>query len=404
MSNCSICNQPIAPFISFGDMPIANGFLTEAEFAAEKTYPLSVGLCESCGMVQLTEVVEREKMFHGQYPFFSSTSRFMQQHFGLMAEDAIGRVTSPDPFVVEVGSNDGIMLQNFAAKGIRHLGVEPSSNVAEVARQKGVNTISEFFDEDLARKIVAEYGHADLFLGANVMCHIQVLPSVLAGIKILLKPTGLLIFEDPYLGDIVQKTSYDQIYDEHVFYFCALSVQNACARAGLELVDAVPQDVHGGSMRYVIGHAGAHPVSEALEKRLAFERELQLDKPEAYIRFRKNVEQSRENLMTVLNDLRSRGISVAGYAATSKSTTVINYCGITKDHLAYICDTTPMKQGKFSPGAHIPIRPHEDFKNSPPPYALLFGWNHAREILANEQVYRDGGGKFILYVPEVHTL
>jgi len=404
MPNCLVCNHSVSPCLSFGDMPIANGFLTEAEFADEKKYPLSVGLCEACGLVQLTEVVEREKMFHGQYPFFSSTSRLMQEHFRLMAEDALSRVNGPDPFVVEVGSNDGIMLQNFAARKIRHLGVEPSANVADAARSKGINTISEFFDEDLARKIVAEYGHADLFLGANVLCHIQTLPAVLSGVNILLKPEGLLVFEDPYLGDIIQKTSYDQIYDEHVFYFSALSVKNACARAGLELVDALPQDVHGGSMRYIIGHTGAHPVSASVEQRLAGENRLHLDKPEAYIDFRRNLEDSRDKLMEVLENFRRQGMPVAGYAATAKSTTVINYCGITRDHLVYICDTTPMKQGKFSPGAHIPIRPYEEFKAAPPPYTLLFGWNHAREILSKEQAYRDNGGKFILYVPNVHVI
>ena len=404
MSKCLICNHPVSRFISFGDMPIANGFLMEAEFANEKKYPLSVGLCEVCCMVQLTEVVGREKMFHGDYPFFSSTSKFMQEHFRQMAEDALQIVSDADPFVVEIGSNDGIMLQNFALKGVRHLGVEPSANVAEMARGKGINTVCEFFDERLARRIVADHGHADLFLGANVMCHVQALPSVLAGVKILLKPKGLLIFEDPYLGDIIQKTSYDQIYDEHVFYFSALSIKKACARFGLELIDALPQVVHGGSMRYIVGHAGAYPVSGSLEQQLAREYGLHLDKSEAYVHFRSNVEHSRDNLMMVLEKFRRQGELVAGYAATSKSTTVINYCCITKDHIAYICDTTPIKQGKFSPGAHIPIRPYEEFKAAPPPYALLFAWNHSQEIFSKEQVYRNNGGKFILYVPNVHII
>jgi methylation protein EvaC len=351
------------------------------------------------------EIVDQEKMFHENYAFFSSTSMRMGEHFRDFAGSVRGtHLNAKDPFVVEIGSNDGIMLQHFAMAGIRHLGIEPSSNVAQVARAKGIRTVSEFFDESLAQKIVAEHGQTDAFIGANVMCHIPYLHSVAAGIKILLKPSGVLVFEDPYLGDIIEKTSYDQIYDEHAFYFSVNSVSNLFGRHGLEVVDVQHQNVHGGSMRYTIAHAGAKRPSDSVAAQLRKEESIGLTRAETYNKFRRNVEKSRDELMKLLRDIRALGKRVVGYAATSKSTTVTNYCGITPDLVEFISDTTPIKQGKFSPGMHIPVRPYGEFKSRYPEYALLFGWNHGEEIMVKEQQFKAGGGKWIVYVPHVEIL
>ncbi|MDI9571156.1 MAG: class I SAM-dependent methyltransferase [Pseudomonadota bacterium] len=403
MKPCLICSQDVEPFISFGRMPIANGFLEAGDFADEYFFELRAGFCERCRMVQLTELVDRERMFHDNYPFFSSTSTRMAIHFESFAHEVISRrIGGDDPFVVEIGSNDGIMLRHFASAGIRHLGIEPSANVAAAAQAKGIRTVCRFFDAELAREIVAEHGQADAFLGANVMCHIPYLHSVLEGIEILLKPSGHVLFEDPYLADIIAKTAYDQIYDEHAFYFSLASVQYLFSRHGMEVVDIQPQNVHGGSMRYVIARRGVHPVSAAVRFLADKEKAQGLDRRVTFNDFRVRVERSRDELLSLLRKIKKEGKSVAGYAATSKSTTVLNYCGITPELLPYICDTTPLKQGRFSPGMHIPIRPYEEFKNRFPDYALLFGWNHAEEIMAKEEAFVAGGGKWILYVPEVH--
>ena len=405
MNPCLICARPIEPFLSFGRMPIANGFLSADQFADEYFFELQVAFCEHCRMVQLAELVERERMFHDNYAFFSSTSTRMAQHFQKFAWWVRQTyLKDGDPFVVEMGSNDGIMLKNFAAAGVRHLGIEPSANVAEVARRKGVRTVSQFFDEELADAILAEDGPVDAFLGANVMCHIPYIHSVFAGIKRLLKPKGILAFEDPYLGDIVEKTSYDQIYDEHAFYFSAESVSFLAALHELELIDVLPQNVHGGSMRYVLGHRGAHAVSSSVDQLREKENALGLARPETYARLRRNIEASRDELRGMLEELRSAGHRVAGYAATSKSTTVTNYCGLTPQLVEFISDTTPLKQGKFSPGAHIPVRPYEEFQANYPDFGLLFGWNHAEEIMAKERAFRDAGGRWIVYVPKVQVL
>jgi methylation protein EvaC len=236
------------------------------------------------------------------------------------------------------------------------------------------------------------------------MCHIPNLQSVVAGIKILLKPNGLLIFEDPYLGDIVEKKSYDQIYDEHVFYFSVKSISHLVEQHGLEVVDVIPQSVHGGSMRYMVAHKGTRTVSETVARQLATEEVLGLHLPETYYSLRQAIEQSRNDLVRLLHDLRRKNKRVVGYGATSKSTTVINYCGITSELVEFISDTTPIKQGKFSPGAHIPVRPYEEFVTNYPDYALLFAWNHAAEIMAKEKNFCRAGGKWLVYVPRVEVL
>ncbi len=386
-------------------MPIANGFLSPEQFKDEYFFNLRVAHCPKCSMVQLTELVDRSRMFHENYAFFSSTSAWMQRHFAGFASFVRDRyLASDDPFICEIGSNDGIMLRHFAERGIRHLGIEPSSNVAEVARERGVRTITEFFDEDLARRIRDENGQADAFLGANVMCHIPYMHSVIEGIRLLLKPAGVLIFEDPFLGDIVEKTSYDQIYDEHAFYFSVSSLRNLFAMHGMEIIEAIPQHVHGGSMRYVVAHQGAYPAGDSVHEVARREAQLGLETPECYDRLRANVERSRDDLRTLLQSCRDEGRRVAGYAATSKSTTVTNYCGITPQLVEFISDTTPIKQGKFSPGVHIPVRSHDEFARNYPDYALLFGWNHRDEIMSKETAFREAGGRWIVYVPRVEVV
>lgn len=402
-SRCRICGTPIDAFMSFGRMPIANGFLTESEVANEYFFDLAPAFCEQCGMFQIVEQPEPDRMFHAQYAFYSSTSRDMQAHFQRFANVVIEDVLNGrfDPFVVELGSNDGIMLRHFHQRGIRHLGIEPSVNVADVARERGIHTISAFFDRKLADGIIAEHGRADAVLAANVMCHIPDLPGVAAGVRSLLKPDGVFIFEDPYLGDMIAKTSYDQIYDEHVFVFSATSVQRAFAVHDLELVDVVPQITHGGSMRYMLAPKGGRAVSTRVGEQFEKEKAQGLDRAESYRLFKKNCEHSRTLLMRLLDDLRRQGRRIVGYGATSKSTTVINYCGITPGQIEFISDTTPIKQGKLSPGAHIPVKPYEEFTRQYPDCALLFAWNHAAEIREKERAFIAAGGQWIVYVPEV---
>jgi methylation protein EvaC len=406
MNKCYISGEPIKSIMTFGPMPIANGFLTVDQFKDEYFFEMEVAFSNKSKMFQLVNQPEPDQMFNDNYAFFSGTSKLMANHFEEFANHVLDDYIQDkkDPFVVEIGSNDGIMLKHFAQKGIRHIGIEPSANVAQVAMDQGINTIVEFFDKSLAEKIVAEHGQADAYIAANVMCHIPYINSIVEGIKVLLKPDGVVMFEDPYLGNVIEKTTYDQIYDEHTFLFSVHSIQYLFNKFDMEIIDVEPQESHGGSMRYVIAHKGAKSVHENVQKQIEYEVKIGLTNIESFKQFKDNCEKYRKDLLALLYDIKSQEKSIVGYAATSKSTTIINYCGISTDHLDCIYDTTPIKQGKFSPGAHIPIKPHSEFKDNYPDYALLFGYNHEKEIMAKEQDFMNQGGKWIIYVPEVKII
>ena len=402
VDKCRCCGMPIEESMTFGQMPIANAFIPPSESYNEYFFEMSAAFCSNCYTYQLLEQPDAEMMFHENYAFFSSTSNYMKEHFKRFA-DSVSELQDlgENSFVVEVGSNDGIMLQNFVAGGVPCLGVEPSENVAKIAMDKGIEVVSEFFDRPLAEKISKTHQKADAILSANVMCHIPYMHSIYDGVKTLLKDDGVFIFEDPYLGEIIEKTSFDQIYDEHVFLFSALSVSYLANLHGLELIDVEPQITHGGSMRYTIAHKGVKTASKNVATLIEQEIELGLDNKQSYLGFTGSVNKIRDDLIELLTKLKKEGKKVVAYGATSKSTTVTNYFGITPDLVECIYDTTPIKQNKLSPGAHIPVLPYEQFRESNPDYVLLFAWNHATEIMKKERDYMGSDRHWITYIPEV---
>ena len=405
VQTCRVCDELLVEVIDFGKQPLGNGFLSSENFDTEYFFHMRAGFCEISKMFQLIEQPSPELMFHDKYAFYSSTSKHMQDHFKTFADSLMDSgYLDNNPLIVELGCNDGILLKNFVSKGFRTLGIEPSENVAKVANSHGIETIVEFFDEKLADDIVRKYGTVDAFLSANVMCHIPDINSVASGIKKLLKPTGVLMFEDPYLGSVFEKCSYDQLYDEHVFLFSALSVEYLFNQHGLELIDVIPQETQGGSMRYVLAHKGAYIPKDSVRKQIEFEVSLGLDKTKTYYELADRIVKSKEDLVNLLKSLKNSGHRIVGYAATSKSTTILNYCGIGPDLIEYICDTTPIKQGKYSPGVHIPVVPHSVFEHDNAKYAFLFAWNHSKEIRQKEGAYVNSGGVFITHIPKVGIL
>jgi methylation protein EvaC len=403
--NCWVCENEIEPFMTFGKQPIANNFLEKKDFNKEYFFEMETAFCEKCYSFQLKNQPTPEQMFNENYAFFSGTSKLMAEHFKEFSSMVFDYIDNDnDPFVVEIGSNDGIMLSNFANKGIKHLGIDPSENVVNVSKEKGINAVVDFFDYDVARRTVNEYGKASAFIAANVMCHIPYINSIVDGINELMKDDGVVIFEDPYLGEVIKKTTYDQIYDEHTFLFSAHSVQEIFKKRDFELIDLHPQETHGGSMRYVLARKGAYKINKSVFKILEQEKLQGLTSHSTFLKFKESCEDYKTNLLTLLENLKASGKSISGYAATSKSTTIINYCGITTEHIDCIYDTTPIKQNKFSPGAHIPVKPHSEFKNNYPDYALLFGYNHAKEIFAKEHDFESKGGKWIMYVPDIKII
>jgi SAM-dependent methyltransferase len=403
---CRLNGSPLDLVLDLGQQPLGNGFLSPTNFSNEYFYSLQCGFSEDSRLFQLLEQPAPEIMFHQDYAFFSGTSQRMKQHFAEFANNVIekGFVNDASSFIVELGSNDGIFLTHFAQKGIPHLGVEPSGAVAKVAESQGISVIQEFFDTSLAEKILAESGPADVISAANVMCHIPDINELAKGIALLLKKDGVLIFEDPYLGDVIRLTSYDQIYDEHVFLFSALSVKSIFETVGMELIDLARQSTHGGSMRYTLGFKDRHQVSPSVPEILNQELNQGLHKTQTFVQFALRVKSSGEALLDKMQDLRNQGKTIAAYGATSKSTTIYNYAGIGPDLIDYICDNTPMKQGKFSPGAHIPIFSESRFQDTPPDYAFLAAWNHQRELRDNNKSFEVAGGRWITHVPEVHIL
>ena len=402
MSTCLVCQHSLEPFLSFGRMPLANAFLNPPWSGQEFMFDLAVGRCEHCEMVQLCERVPDAHMFHDGYAYHSSTSAGMRRHFAAFAEEARRRLpSSGSPFVVEIGCNDGILLEAFRTAGIRHLGIDPAGNVLAEAAGKGLTVRQAFFTEQTASDITSEFGPADLVVAANVMCHVADIHSVFAGVRRLLTPSGLFVFEDPYVGAILDKNAVDQIYDEHVFYFSLSSVGRVAGMHGLEVVDVSPQDVHGGELRYYVGHQGVHVPAPRVRAWRDDEQRAGVCSEAAYRSFATRAAIIRDGLTETIHGLVARGNTVAGYGATSKSATIINYCGLGPGDIEYIADVTSSKQGQLTPGAHIPVRTPEYFHSHPPDYAVLFAWNHEKEILGKEAAFEHAGGRWITYVPDV---
>jgi len=401
MGKCKVCLHELNTVISFGKMPISNRFVTNPG-APEYVYDLSLGWCPKCLMVQLESCVDPAMMFNESYAYFSSISAAMEDHFREMAEEVAEFVSARiDPFVVELGCNDGIMLKHIADFGITHLGIEPSANVATLAREKGVQVLGKFFNAETALEIRKNHGLADVICGANVMCHIEDINSVFEGVKVLLKPDGVFFFQDPYLPDIINKNSFDQIYDEHVYYFSGLAVSQLANRHGFQLERMVPKEVHGGSMRFYLKKGLNHSPPEDVVLQLAQEKAIHLNAFKGYASFKENVDKVCSNLKQTLVEIKEEGNRIAAYGATSKSTTLLIHSKIGPDLIDYVSDTTPTKIGKYTPGTHIPVKSHSHFLRDNPSYTLLLAWNHKREILKKEKGYRERGGKFITFFPEI---
>ncbi|MFW9994123.1 MAG: class I SAM-dependent methyltransferase [Candidatus Odinarchaeota archaeon] len=408
---CKVCKTDgLVKFIDFGKMPIANAFVKEADLDKEEyMYDMAVGFCEKCKMVQLVEMPPYEKYIipdeegKTQYAFFSSTSKFMEHHFAEFAEEIAERFLEDDSKVLEIGSNDGIMLKAF--KNHQVLGIEPSQNVAEIAINQGIETITEFFTELLAGRIGKEKGKFRAILTANVFLNIIEINEFMRGVVKLLDNKGVFVTEDPYIIDILEKNSYDQIYDEHVWYFSLTSLSDLFDKFGMEIFDAKRQWVHGGSMRVYSCKKGTYEKTRRFQEYLDAEKEKRIDSIVSYQKFAEKIEENRKELTFLLKKLKSEENKIVGYAAASKGTIVMNYCDISKEILEYITDSTPFKQGKYSPGKHIPIVSPEVFHNDKEVnYALLFAWNHAKEIIAKEKAFLERNGKFIVHLPRARII
>tara|TARA_Y100001970_G_C14232151_1_gene859323 strand:+ start:1846 stop:3063 length:1218 start_codon:yes stop_codon:yes gene_type:complete len=403
MKFCRVCDSPIEPFMSFGKMPVANAFISEKEFNNEYFFDLNPASCSSCHTFQIVDVPEQEKMFHDHYAYFASTSSIMTKHFKTLSEEVLkDHIKTDDPLIVEIGSNDGISLQHYSKLGIRHLGIDPSQNVVDASRKKGISTVCDFFNRQSAEKIIDQNGKADIIIATNTMHHISNIREVVSGAKILLKKGGLMITEDPYLADMISLNSYEQIYAEHNFIWSVSSMKYLFNLYDMEIINVIPNKYHGGCLRYYLAHKGSYRVKQSVGLYLDKERNIGLLEQNIYKKFHHLCKASRQNILKLIDKTKNNGKNIVGYGATAKSSTLINYCGLTKEHIDYICDSTPAKQGLFSPGAHIPVVSPIEFSNKYPDYSILFAWNHKKEIFQKEKNYLDQGGKWIEYVPKIN--
>jgi SAM-dependent methyltransferase len=387
------------PFLDLGAQPFANDFRRPEDSRPEPRHPLAVAYCRSCHLVQLTATAPPEALF-GEYLYFSSYSDVFLAHARAMADTLVARLRlGPERRVLEVASNDGYLLQFFQARGVPVLGVEPATNIAEVARARGIPTLTRFFGPDAVEAVVRELGLATLVVGNNVLAHVPEINAFLAAAGACLAGDGAAVFEFPYLGELLGRTAFDTIYHEHVFYYSLTALDGLAARAGLEVFDVERQTVHGGSLRVFLQHAGTRPVEPAVARLRAEEQAAGLTTAACYAGFSGQVARLQTDLVECLRRLRAEGRRLAAYGAPAKGTVLLNACGIGTDLLEFTVDRSPHKQGRLVPGVRLPIRPPEDLVRAMPDVTLLLPWNLADEIVAQQAEYLDKGGAFLVPVP-----
>lgn len=403
-STCRLCDgKDLANVLSLTPTPLANAFVTDRDRGREQQrYPIELWLCRGCGHVQLLDVVDARKLYE-HYVYVSGTSPVFVRHFEAYAKYVSSHFAAPPGgLVVDIGSNDGTLLRFFQKAGGRVLGVDPAKEISEAARRSGIPVVTEFFTPELAGRIVSEHGQASVVTANNVIAHIDDLDAVVRGIERLLAPQGVFVFEVSYLGDLLEKTLFDTIYHEHLDYHTVEPLVPFFAARGLELIEASRVDTHGGSLRGVVQRAGgARPVGTSVGEMIAREGEMRMRDEATFRSFKGHIHALGEKLGAMLRDLKSGGKSIAAFGAPAKATTLLYEFGIEPGMIDFIVDDSPLKQGRFSPGMHIPVLPAQALYERKPDYLLLLAWNFAQPIIAKHAAYREAGGRFIVPLPEI---
>jgi hypothetical protein len=408
VSVCRFCGSFLEhTFIDLGMSPLCESYLSVDQLnEAEPFYPLHVYVCEHCFLVQLQEYVSAENIFT-EYAYFSSYSESWLRHAKDYTDMIVERLKlDAHSQVMEIASNDGYLLQNFVARGIPALGVEPAVNVAKAAIKHGVPTIIKFFGTKTAREISAKWGVADLIIGNNVLAQVPDLNDFVSGMKIALKPGGVITLEFPHLMKLIEENQFDTIYHEHFSYFSYITIEQILATHGLTLFDVEELTTHGGSLRIYARHTqdNSKPVSERVSALRSREKAAGVTRLEYYFSFAEKVKGTKRRLLDFLIRAKCEGKSIAGYGAAGKGNTLLNYCGIRTDFLDYVVDKNPYKQGKFLPGTHIPILHPDKIRETKPDYLFIGPWNLKEEIIEQQAYIREWGGQFVVPIPEVKIL
>lgn len=402
---CRLCGAPLHHvFIDLGASPLSNSYLRPEQLdEMEPFFPLTVRVCDACWLAQLPMIVKPETIFT-DYAYFSSFSATWLEHCARYVEEVIPRFgITKDSRVIELASNDGYLLQYFLQRGIPVLGVEPAGNVAQTALAKGIPTLVKFFGVETAKSMVASGLTADLLIGNNVFGHVPDLNDFIAGFKIVLKPAGVITLEFPHLERLIEHNEFDTIYHEHFSYFSFIAAETALARHGLRVFDVQELATHGGSLRLFVTHAenAARPTLPSVDALRDRELRAGFNTLAPYQRFAAQVEQTKQNLLTFLIQARREGKKIAGYGAPAKGNTLLNYCGIRTDFIAFTVDKNPRKQGVFLPGTRIPVFPVEHLRAYKPDYLFILPWNIKEEVMQQMEYIRQWGGKFFVAIPDV---
>lgn len=403
--NCRFCDTNLThTFVDLGATPLANSYLKAENLdKAEPFFSLHVRVCENCFLVQIPALETPENIFT-DYLYFSSFSKSWLEHAKNYCEKMSERFgLNEESQIVEVASNDGYLLQYFAEKNIKVLGIEPAKNVAEHAVKKGIPTITKFFGTETAKELVSKGIKADLTAANNVLAHVPNINDFVEGFAILLKENGVATFEFPHLLNLIAKNQFDTIYHEHFSYLSLTSVEKIFSAHGLQIFDVEKLPTHGGSLR-VFATKGNHKTTENVEKLLSEEAEFGLTNIEFLTRYDEKVKQTKRNLLTELIKIKNEGKQIAAYGAAAKGNTLLNYCGIKTDFIEYVCDANVHKQRHFLPGTRIEIVSPEKIKETKPDYILILPWNLAEEIMSQLEFIREWNGEFILPIPNVNIV
>lgn len=399
---CRVCkSKNLLKVLSFGPTPLANAFLSSEQIDFEESfYPLDVYFCNNCTFLQLGHVVSPKTLFN-DYVYVSSTSPVFVNHFKMFANEIILRFSlNKSSLIIDIGSNDGILLKPFKNQGIKVLGIEPAAHIADIAKKDGINTIPEFFSVNLAKKIVKTHGKAKIVTATNVFAHIDDLDEVIKGIKVLLEDDGVFVMEAPYLVDFIEKRYFDLVYHEHLSYWAIKPLITLFSRFNMTLFDVQKVNSHGGSIRiFVKKNNSLYKVLKSIDNSLKLEKKYKLNDKNTFLKYSNLVLKNRLQLMGLLTNLKLKNKKIVGYGAPAKGNTLLNYFKIGSDLLDYIIDDSPFKQGLYTPGTHIPVYSAQKIKEDKPDYILILAWNFAKPIMEKYSWFEKEKGKFIIPVP-----
>lgn len=409
-SQCAFCDcSELSPVIDFGQVALAGAFLSRAEIPAEKKYPLRIVFCHECYAVQVEEHAPPEELFNERYFYFSSKIGTLRDHFATYAKEMAERFLKPsEAKVLEFGCNDGVLLKPLADQGIATvIGVDASRNVLESIEDDRLTLINGFFNRETAKTVVDQHGHVDMIMANNVFAHISDIREATQAVYDCLAPNGVFVFEVHYLGKVLEESQYDMMYHEHLYYYSMLSAMKHFERFGMVIFDIKQIPIHAGSIRFYVAKKDsihARTISEAARQLEADERARGYDRPETYQAYSEQIAQRKAELISLLNDLRTKGHSIVGYGASGRANTMLQYCGLTTAQLDYMVDDAPAKQGFLTPGTHLDIFPSSRLLGTDrPDYVLVFAWSFFDEIYRKNGAYVASGGKMIVPLPQVEV-